>query len=137
LDTVAPWGDWPTWMSTSPFVPDNERADYVKPEFLKKVATLEPLDWLPKIQAKKFRLQDEGFDPVTPKVSKEKLRAAVPAGSLVVVYNTPDEFNAARNHNKVMDWMHAQLQVLPEAGTAVADNACCKSQPAASASRGK
>jgi hypothetical protein len=121
LDTVAPWGDWPTWLSTSPFVPENERADYVKPEFLKKVSTLEPLDWLPKIQAKKFRLQDEGFDPVTPKVSKEKLRAAAPAGSLVVVYNTKQEFNAARNHNKVMDWMHAELQALPGAGTAVAN----------------
>jgi hypothetical protein len=123
LDTVAPWGDWPTWLSTSPFVPENERPDYVKPEFLKKVSTLEPVDWLPKIQAKKFRMQDEGFDPVTPKSSKEKLRAAAPPGSLVVVYNTMDEFNAARNHNKVMDWMHAQLQALPEAGTAVASSA--------------
>lgn len=134
LDTVAPWGDWPTWLRTSPFVPESERPDYVKPEFLKKLSTLEPLDWLPKIQAKKFRLQDEGFDPVTPKASKEKLRAAVPANSLVVVYNTPEEFNAARNHNQVLDWMHAQLQTLPEAPATLAAS---KSQLPSGSSRGR
>ena len=56
LEALDPWGDWPTWMATSPFVPENERSEYVKPEFLKKVAALEPVEWLPKIQAKKFRL---------------------------------------------------------------------------------
>jgi hypothetical protein len=137
LDTVSPWGDWPTWLRESPRVPEIERPDYLTPEFLKKVATLDPLDWLPKIQAKKFRMQDEGFEPITPKVSKEKLRATVPAGSVVVVYNTMDEFNAARNHNKVMDWMHTQLEALSPAGTAVADNSCCKSQAAAGAARDK
>jgi hypothetical protein len=40
LDVLDPWGDWPTWMSTSPFVPDDERPDYMKPEFLKKAATM-------------------------------------------------------------------------------------------------
>ena len=49
-------------MATSPFVPEDERAEYIKPEFLKKVAILEPVDWLPKIQAKKFRLQDAVFE---------------------------------------------------------------------------
>src|ERR1700731_623357 len=79
LDTVNPWGDWPTWLSTSPFVPADERADYVKPEYLKKVASLEPIDWLPKIQARKFRLQDALFETNTPETAKERLCAAVPA----------------------------------------------------------
>ena len=38
LEALDPWGDWPTWMATSPFVPEDERADYVKPEFLKKAS---------------------------------------------------------------------------------------------------
>src|ERR1700730_3940068 len=46
LDTLDPWGDWPTWMATSPFVPKEERAEYVKPVFLQRVAQLEPIDWL-------------------------------------------------------------------------------------------
>jgi hypothetical protein len=62
LDALDPWGDWPTWMATSPFVPEDERAEYVKPEFLKRAAALEPIEWLPKIQAKKFLLQDAVFE---------------------------------------------------------------------------
>jgi hypothetical protein len=27
LDALDPWGDWPTWMATSPFVPQKERAE--------------------------------------------------------------------------------------------------------------
>jgi hypothetical protein len=114
LDAVAPWGDWPTWMTKSPFVPQEERADYIKPEFLKKVASLDPVEWMPKIQAKDFRLQDATFDPTTPKTSKEKLQAAVPPGATVVVYKTPDELNAARNHNKMMEWMRSELRALPQ-----------------------
>src|SRR5271163_2157567 len=86
LEALDPWGDWPTWMATSPFVPENERAEYVKLEFLKKVAPLEPVEWLPKIQAKKFRLDDELFDTNTPKAAQEKLRAAAPAGTTVMLY---------------------------------------------------
>ena len=50
----------------------------VKPEFLGRISALEPLEWLPKIQAKKFRLDDEIFDTVTPRAAKEQLRAATP-----------------------------------------------------------
>src|SRR5258708_20859062 len=67
LDVLDPWGDWPTWIATSPFVPEEERSDYLKPEFLKKAAPLEPLDWLQKIQAKEFRLQQIIFETETPK----------------------------------------------------------------------
>jgi hypothetical protein len=136
LDVVAPWGDWPGWFATSPFPPENERADYVKPEFLKKVALLDPVAWLPKVQARTIRLQDATFDSTTPKSSKEKLRAAVPPRGSVVVYNTPEEFNAARNHNKVMEWMYSALRALPEPGAPTTADFCCSSQPAAG-SRGK
>jgi len=120
LDTLDPWGDWPTWMATSPFVPKDERPDYVKPEFLTKVAPLEPLNWLPKIQARKFRLQDAVFDTDTPKASQDKLRAAVPAGATVVVYDTLKDYPMAINGNRVMDWMHHELQALPEPAASTA-----------------
>ncbi len=115
LDTIDPWGDWPDWMATSPFVPEDERANYVTPEFLKKAETLEPVKWLPKIQAKKFRLQDATFDRVTPGVAKEKLRAAAPADSTVVIYRTPEEFNAVVRNNKDLEWIQEQLRSLPQA----------------------
>jgi hypothetical protein len=114
LEALDPWGDWPTWLATSPFVPENERPDYVKPDFLKKAAVLEPLDWLPKIQAKKFRLDDELFDTVTPKAAQEKLRAAVPAGSTVELYKNMQEFSAAFGTGKNLQWIQHELQALPE-----------------------
>jgi hypothetical protein len=114
LDTIDPWGDWPTWMATSPFVPEDERAQYLKPEFLKKAEVLEPINWMPRIQAKKFRLQDATFDRITPPTAKEKLRTAVPANATVAVYKTPEEFSAVVRDNKDLDWIHQQLQSLPE-----------------------
>ncbi len=120
LDVLDPWGDWPTWMATSPFVPEDERANYVKPEFLQKAAALEPVEWLARIQAKRFRFQDAVFETKTPKIAKEKLRAAVPAGTTFVFYKTEQEFNAVFQQNSAnLDWMEHELRTLPEtaAGT--------------------
>ena len=114
LDVLDPWGDWPTWMATSEFVPKDERSDYAKPEFLKKVAPLETLDWLPKIQAKKFRFQQLLFESDTPVPVKEKLRAAVPAGTTAVLHRTLDEFKAAFPYCTNLDWMKQELRKLPE-----------------------
>jgi hypothetical protein len=114
LEALDPWGDWPTWMATSQFVPENERAEYVKSEFLKKVAPLDPLDSLPKIQAKKFRLDNELFETNTPKVAREKLRAAVPAGSSIMLYNNLDEFKLAFQGGKNLEWIQHQIESLRE-----------------------
>lgn len=114
LDALDPWGDWPTWMASSPFVPEEERAEYVKPEFLKKAAALEPIEWLPKIRAKKFRLQDAIFEPNTPKAAKEKLRAAAPAGATIVIYKTSEEFNAMVRGKKELEWIQHELRSLPD-----------------------
>ena len=114
LDALDPWGDWPTWMVASPFVPEEERALYVKPEFLKRAATLDPVDWLPKIQAKKFRLQDAIFELHTPKTAKEKLRAAVPASSTVVIYKNLEDFNAMVQAKAELEWIQHELRSLPQ-----------------------
>lgn len=114
LDALDPWGDWPTWLASSPAVPEEERAQYLKPDFLKRAAVLDPTDWLPKIQAKRFRLQDAIFEPNTPKAAKEKLRAAVPAGATVVIYKTPDEFNAVVRDKKDLEWIQRELRALPD-----------------------
>jgi hypothetical protein len=120
LDVLDPWGDWPTWMATSPFVPQDERPDYVKPEFLKKVTTLETLDWLPKIQAKKFRFQQLLFELDTPTPIKEKLRADVPAETTVVLYKNLDEFKMAFPYSTNLDWMKHELRALPGSTSAAA-----------------
>ena len=114
LDTLDAWGDWPTWMATSPFVPEDERADFLKPDFLKKAATLEPVDWMHRVQAKNFRFRDALFDLNTPPIAKEKLRGAVPRGTTVVIYKTPDEFNAMIRAGSDLEWIQHELRSLPE-----------------------
>lgn len=114
LDALDPWGDWPTWMATSPFVPPDERATYLTPEFLKKAAALDPVDWLPRIQTRKFRLDTELFETSTPKACKEKLRMAAPAGSTVFLYKTFDDFKAAFEGGQNLEWIQHELQSLPE-----------------------
>jgi len=114
LDAMDPWGDWPNWMAKSTFVPQDERANYVTPEFLTKAERLEPLTWLPKIQARKFRLEDAIFETNTPKTAKEKLRAAVPPGSTIVIYKTLEEFNAMVRSQTELQWLESQLRALPD-----------------------
>ena len=125
LDVLDPWGDWPTWMATSPFVPQDERPNYVKPDFLMKVASLETLTWMPQVKAKKFRLQQNLFEADTPTPVKEKIRTAVPAGTTVVVYKTFAEFAAAFPHSNNLGWIKHELQSLPQAPAPASD----KSQP--------
>jgi hypothetical protein len=122
LDILDPWGDWPTWIASSPFVPEEERVDYLKPEFLKKAATVEPAEWLRRVQAKKLRLQQNIFETDTPKASKEKLRAAVLAGTPVVLYKTVAEFNAAFPNSTNLDWIKHELHSLPEVAPASGKN---------------
>jgi hypothetical protein len=120
LDIIDPWGDWGAWMAKSPIIPEEERSGLEKPEFLKKVAPLDPVDWMPKAQAKKFRLQDATFDPSTPAAAKEKLRAAVPKNGALVIYKTPEDFNAVIRADKALEWLHTELRAVPEIGTATA-----------------
>jgi hypothetical protein len=114
LEALDPWGDWPIWVATSPFVPADERAEYVKPEFLKKVAGLEPVDWLPKIQAKKFRLDNSLFESNTPPAVREKLRAAAPAGTNIMIYKTLDDFKLAFQDGKNLEWIQHELESVTE-----------------------
>ena len=117
LDALDPWGDWPTWMAKSPFVPEEERPNFIKPEFLSKAAKLEPLDWMPKVQSKKFRLLQRTSEGETPLESKMKLQAAVPAGATVVLYKTSDEFVKANSEHpeRSLYWIKSALQSLPAA----------------------
>lgn len=115
LDVLDPWGDWPIWMATSPFVPQEERADLVKLEFLKKAAALDPVDWLPMIKAKKLRVQQNIFETDTPAAVKAKLRNAVPTGTAFVFYKSVSEFRAAFPNSTNLAWVENELRMLPGA----------------------
>jgi hypothetical protein len=119
LDLVDPWGDWPNWLATSPIVPDKERAAYLKADFLKGVATLDPIAWLTKSQAQRVRLQEAMFAPSTPRAIKEKFKrtaATKPDLFSTVVYENPAEAKSVLAGSDVLHWLHEELasQTSPE-----------------------
>ncbi len=110
LDVLDPWGDWPDWMAKSALVPENERADYVKPEFLNKVAGLDPVQWLPKLKSRSIRLQEVATDPVTPEICRQKIEAALPASGQVVRYEGASALYQVSSSGQLFQWIKQQLR---------------------------
>jgi cephalosporin-C deacetylase-like acetyl esterase len=86
VDALNPWGDWPNWLKESPVVPEKERATYLKPEFLEKVALLDPVKYLPHLSPGKIRIEQVADDPITPKNVQVKIIASAPSSTNIVKY---------------------------------------------------
>ena len=117
LDLLNPWGDWPDWLKTSPEVPDNERPNYVTPEFLKKVAGLDPVDHLPRLKDRKLRVQQIMDYENVPAATRDKIAAAVPAGSLVQ-YKDKDAHEQAWRVTGLNGWLATQFSAAHPAAVA-------------------
>lgn len=111
LDLIGPWGDWPDWLAKSPLVPTDERADYLKPEFLKKVENLDPVKWLPTLTTQRVRLQYLKDDEITPMLIRERMLAAAPPNAQIVLYDSEQKYLAAvgESGEKMFDWAKEQL----------------------------
>jgi len=110
LDLMDPWGDWPDWLKYSAQVPEEERATYLKPEFLEKVSGLDPVDYLSQIKGKSIRIQQILADPVTPELAKDKIAtAAGPANGIVNRYPTGAAEAEALGRNGILGWIGDQL----------------------------
>jgi hypothetical protein len=118
LDLQAPWGDWKTWLSESKAIPEDERAKYLKPEFVASVAPLDPVTWLPKIQAKSVRIEDIRGNKAMPNEAQEKLEAAAPDFAVINQYGNGRAFLATQHPITFLEWVKAQLQ--PDAKPQVA-----------------
>ncbi|MBZ5721745.1 MAG: alpha/beta hydrolase [Acidobacteriia bacterium] len=111
LDLLDPWGDWPEWLANSTLVPENERADYVKAEFLERLAPLDPVKWFPELKSRQVRLQVVGDITVTPKTAMQAVAAAAPPNVKVVRY--PDRkayFLQEATSSKIFEWIKGQVQ---------------------------
>lgn len=109
LDLLAPWGDWKVWLNESKVVPDDERASYSKPEFLATVSPLDPITWLPKVQARSIRIEDIRGNKAMPDKSQEKLESAAPNFALINQYGNGRAFLATQPPISVLDWVKSQL----------------------------
>ena len=111
VQVLGPWGDWPDWLAKSKVVPDDERAIYLKPEFLKSVAPLDPVQWIPKVQAESFRLQNVVTYQMVPEICTKKIEAAASKTARI------DDFGDSRAmifrmsaEGDLFGWMKTQLQ---------------------------
>lgn len=113
VDLLDPWGDWPDWMAKSDLIPDEERANYIKPEFLKKVAPLDPLVYLPQLKSQRVRIQQVMDDAVTPKVAKQRIESPAPATAQTLEYDGNPEFFRAVTGGRLFQWMKDQIRPVP------------------------
>jgi len=116
LDLLDPWGDWPDWMKESPVVPDDERPKYLRPEFLKSVAALDPVAYLPALKTRGLRLQQTLSEPETPKIAKERIAAALPNPSELVKYGNARDLFKAWEVTGLSGWLKQQMRSQPPKG---------------------
>jgi len=119
IDLFAPWCDWPEWLAVSPVVPDEERAAYRRPEFLRRVASFDPVQWLPRVKALAIRLRYIENQWGTPKIAQDRIKSAAPARAHVVSYTYRKAGDATSV--SLFDWIKEQLSLVP--GTLVAPRA--------------
>jgi hypothetical protein len=114
VDLMDPWGDWSEWFANSKLVPQAERADFLKPEFLEALVPLDPLQWLPKIKDKAVKVDDVMYETGTPPEAKARIESALPGSALLVRYKSPEEFQEnALKDGKLVDWINQQLTDRP------------------------
>jgi hypothetical protein len=109
LDLLDPWGDWPDWLRESPAVPDEERAKYTAPEFLKSVAKLDPVAYLPSLKTP-IRLQQTLSEPVMPKTPRERIATSVRDQRLLTRYANPEVLMQAWKVEGLSGWIKQQLR---------------------------
>jgi hypothetical protein len=110
IDVIDPWGDWPDWMAKSSLIPEIERPNYLKPEFLKKVAPLDPLQWLPRLNSQRVRLQQVLDDSVTPRAVQERIKVAAPGSARILAFDNTRQFSSAVSGDTIVQWVKDQLR---------------------------
>lgn len=110
IDVIDPWGDWPDWMAKSSLIPEVERPNYLKPEFLKKVAPLDPLQWLPRLNSQRVRLQQVLDDSVTPRAVQERIKVAAPGSARILAFDNTRQFSSAVSGDTIVQWVKDQLR---------------------------
>lgn len=106
VDALDPWGDWPTWLAkTAVGADDPERATRLTPAFLKQVAPLDPVQWLPKLRTPYIRIQQNLEDASTPRDSKDRIRKAAPKRTQFERFDTTQAFMNIEGGGKLFDWV--------------------------------
>lgn len=109
VDVLDPWGDWPDWLKNSPEVPDEERANYLTPEFLHRVASLDPTNYLHGLKLKALRVEQVADEPITPMDAKERIAAAVQNPGQLVRYKNEQDHLKEWRVTGLSGWIRDQM----------------------------
>jgi len=110
VDTLEPWGDWPDFLAKSPIVrADPKHDDYVKPEFLKAVAPVDPVKWLPQLKVP-LRIQQVRENEANPMECKESIMSAAPKQAEVVRFATAKDLFTREDNGRLFRWMKDRLK---------------------------
>jgi dienelactone hydrolase len=116
VDTLDPWGDWPEFLARSPVVQvDPNYKDFARSEFLKKVAPLDPVKWLPQLKVP-VRIQQVRQNEATPIKCKEKLKEAAPKQAVIVRFEAGMDLARREGHGALFKWIKDRLQEVSEPG---------------------
>jgi len=110
LDVNTPWGDWPEWAAKAAIVPKNDLMKYRSPEFLQKVAPLDPLKWFPEVKAQYVRIQDVREDLNMSPASQERMEAATPPITEINQFGDHRALMPMAAGGRIFDWLKAQLK---------------------------
>ena len=110
VDALDPWGDWPDFLTQSPIVSaDPDREEYGKPEFLKKVAPLDPIKYLPSLKTP-IRVQQVQHNLLVPMECKDAIKAALPKQAELFRFVGVDELAKRENGGALFSWIKDKLQ---------------------------
>jgi acetyl esterase/lipase len=110
VDTLDPWGDWPDFLAKSPVVQiDPNHANFLKPEFLKSVANLDPVKWLPQLKVP-IRIQQVRQNESVPIESKDSIKAAAPQQAEIVRFEALTDLGKREGHGILFQWIKDKLQ---------------------------
>ena len=110
LDLLDPWGDWTDWVPKSTRIPENERANFMKPEWQQKAAPLDPVKWLPELKTQKIRIQFIKAVAITPVEAQAKIEAAAPPNAEIIHFEDAAAFKAAMAGGTGFDWIKQQVK---------------------------
>jgi hypothetical protein len=128
LDLLQPWGDWPDWLGESLLIPHDERPNYLKPEFLKKLDPLEPMQYLPSLKDRSIRIQF--VTQVPPMQSAKRMEEAAPATAKITHYESPYDLYSSSAGGRLFQWISEQLKPTLEI------KASAQAQPPVAAEKG-
>jgi hypothetical protein len=110
IDLFEPWGDWPNWLRLTSTIPVLERDNYLKKDFLAKIAPLDPTSWLGQLKTQKIRWLEVDSNTEPPRIALQRMEAVLPKDAVIEHFEDQAKLKEANSGGKWFQWVKDQLQ---------------------------